>query len=245
MPFSTMDTPRALAHPLRRVIVIAFGPTLLLNIIEAAVVGSGLPLIGILAHLVSAITCIAYLRLGKPEGQQEGAIRLGPSPDKPSSFYRRSWFLFILDTVFAAILFPILVLRWVWVPRYAGQAVLATYAEIPLLAALVCHAYLCRLTLQDLLGQRHLAELFTRRKLCPRCQSFQNSISPIMRSNVNSEHPDFNSQTSKVKADNRVETYRDSTENETGESADREARAADNRSPHNPKYDKDVGLGIV
>jgi hypothetical protein len=136
MPFTTMDTPRALAHPLRRVIVIAFGPALLLNIIDAAVVGSGLPLIGVLAHLASTITCIAYLRLGKLGGEQEGAIRLGPSHDKPGMFFRRAWFLFVLDAILAATFFPILVLRWVWVPRYAGQAVLATYAEIPLLLAL-------------------------------------------------------------------------------------------------------------
>ncbi|CAH0052496.1 unnamed protein product [Clonostachys solani] len=244
MPFSTMDTPRALAHPLRRAIVIAFGPTLLLNIVEAAVVGSGLPLIGVLAHLVSTIICIAYLRLGKPGGEQEGVIRLGPSHDKPHMFFRRAWFLFVLDAIFTAIFFPILVLRWVWVPRYAGQAVLATYAEIPLFIALACHACLCLLTLQDLLGLRHFADLFTP-KLCPTCQDSQRPIPPLIGSGFNSQHPDFNSQASSVGADTRVAIYRDSAENETGESADREVRAADDGSSHNPKYGKEVGLEIV
>ncbi|CAH0028017.1 unnamed protein product [Clonostachys rhizophaga] len=239
-----MDTPRALAHPLRRVIVIAFGPALLLNIIEAAVVGSGLPLIGVLAHLASTIICIAYLRLGKRGGEQEGAIRLGPSPDKPGMFFRRSWFLFALDAILAAIFFPILVLRWVWVPRYAGQAVLATYAEIPLLLALACHAYLCLLTLQDLLGLRHFAQLFTH-KPCPCCQNSQRPIPSTMGSGFNSQHQDFGSQAPGIGADPRVAIYRDSAENETGESADREIYATDNRSSHNPKYDKEVGLGIA
>ncbi|KAK7217131.1 hypothetical protein V2G26_005134 [Clonostachys chloroleuca] len=244
MPFSTMDTPRALAHPLRRVIVIAFGPTLLLNTIEAAVVGSGLPLIGVLAHLASTIICIAYLRLGKRGGEQEGAIRLGPSHDKPDTFFRRAWFLFALDAIFTAIFFPVLVVRWVWVPRYAGQAVLATYAEIPLLFALACHAYLCLLTLQDLLGLHHLADLFTHKR-CPCCQKSQRPIASAMESGFDSQHQDFSSQASGVGVDTRIAIYRDSAENESGESADREVGATDNRSSHNPKYDKEVGLGIV
>ncbi|CAG9978654.1 unnamed protein product [Clonostachys byssicola] len=232
-----MDTPPALTHPLRRAIVIAFGPTLLLNIIEAAVVGSGLPLIGVLVHLASTIICIAYLRLGKLRGEQEGAIRLGPSPDKPGMFFCRAWFLFVLDALFTAMFFPVLVLRWVWVPTYAGQAVLATYAEIPLLLALACHAYLCFLSLQDLIGLRHFAQLFNR-KVCPCCQNSQRPVPPAIG-------PNFNSQASGVGADPRVAIYRDSVEIETGESADREACVTDNKPSHNPKYDKEVGLGVV
>ncbi|VUC31432.1 unnamed protein product [Clonostachys rosea] len=154
-----MALSHVLTHPLRRLTIAAFFPTLILSIVDACLNGpvriAGFSVIFISAIVSTLLLCIKRRNPAKAPGGLKIAI-----------------LLLIYDTLSAAGILTFLIFIWIslgtrW--RYTGREVLTAYATVPYILVFCIHAYLALL---NLIG------FIDRPRNCPHCDGELYSRTP-------------------------------------------------------------------
>ncbi|CAH0045096.1 unnamed protein product [Clonostachys solani] len=145
-----MAQSRVLAHPLRRLTIAAFFPTLILSTVDAALSGP-VRIAGFSAIFISAIVSTILLCCKRR------------NPTKGYGGLKVAILLLIYDTLSAAGILTFLIFTWIYLGswwREARRAVLTAYASVPYILVFLIHAYLALLNLIDFIDRpRH----------CPHC----------------------------------------------------------------------------
>jgi hypothetical protein len=124
-----MANSRALAHPLRRVVIFSCLPAVPLCIVSGAVTREPLPAVAIAPMAVSAVLSFAFLASAAKSDSRP--IALGR--DGVRQRIIKPVLLFLFDAVWASGLFVLLIFSWLFMGRrlYGGQSALGEYCRRP------------------------------------------------------------------------------------------------------------------
>jgi hypothetical protein len=122
-----MANSRALAHPLRRLIIFSYIPALPLCIVSGAVNKRPFPAVAIAPMTVSAILSFAFLASARESDPR--SIALGR--DNVRQRIIKPLFLAVFDALWAAGLFVMLIFSWICMDRWivGGQIALGEYCR--------------------------------------------------------------------------------------------------------------------
>lgn len=134
------ETNIAFAHPLRKVILIAFIPGLALCTAASVVTYNPVPGLGLIPHGGSALLSIITLAIARHARKKREGTHPEVGGDGDDDDDSRPPFLlspvaiFLYDLVLAMLLLTVLIFSWITIRGYL--ALLSSYATIPLLVAL-------------------------------------------------------------------------------------------------------------